>query len=120
MPTKRTPYPTVNLSVLCSEVAHRTGLHKNLIENVVRVIFDVIKQRLYDKCEVKIPGFGLFHLWRRKGMKSYLPYVSKLYIQPRLIPKFRFYSTFKSNLAKVRVDDEETAKTIDDLDYTEE
>ena len=67
-----------------------------------------IKHNLYKQTVVDITKFGSFYLNKSKGELSRLPGQEKVYIPPRLIPKFRYSSIYKKQLAGIKLEERES------------
>lgn len=95
------------------EVAHRNGITINEADDLVRSVFDTIKDALYNKKVVQIAKFGVFFLHRTTGQVKRTPLGDKVFIASSLIPKFRFISNFRTLIKRMGINANQGKETND-------
>ena len=94
----------IGLKEVTREVAHRTGLSMADADEATRAVFNTIKQNLYNQTVVEIYTFGTFSVYQYKGKIAHVPTGDKVYLQPRLFPKFRYSLLFKDQIRRKKID----------------
>ena len=82
-------------------VSDRTGLKRDDAELVIRTVFDVIKQYMYDEYEVRIPNFSIFYLNKLRSRTIRIPgSTQKVFKEPHFTPRARFSVNFKRQVQR--------------------
>lgn len=96
------------LKELIYDVAKRTGMKQKDIGLIVRVTFDVIKQRMWEKRIVRIPVFGILYLGKVKARSYILKSTlygkaagTSLWIRAHWRPRMKFAHTFRQQIKKL-------------------
>ena len=80
----------IGIKEVIREVSHRTGMTMAQSDEATRAVFNTIKTNLYNQTVVDIYTFGTFSVYQFKGKIAHTPLGDKIYVQPRLFPKFRY------------------------------
>ncbi len=87
---------------LAEKVYQKIGFSINTANRIVNEIFDIIKEASRKGEQVKISGFGVFVVRKRKGRVGHNPKTGeKVNISPLKILKFRPANTLKKKVIKM-------------------
>ncbi len=82
-------------------VFEKVGLSKKEAQDIIEIIFDMIKQAFVRAESVKIPGFGTFNVRQKAARRGRNPQTGEeLTIAPRKVLTFKASNQFKAMIEK--------------------
>ena len=82
-------------------VFEKVGLSKKEAQDIIEIIFDMIKQGFVKGESVKIPGFGTFNVRQKAARRGRNPQTGEeLTIAPRKVLTFKASNQFKAMIEK--------------------
>ena len=82
-------------------VFEKVGLSKKEAQDIIEIIFDMIKQAFVRGESVKIPGFGTFNVRQKAARRGRNPQTGEeLTIAPRKVLTFKASNQFKAMIEK--------------------
>ena len=80
-------------------VFEKVGLSKKEAQDIIEIIFDMIKQAFVKGESVKIPGFGTFNVRQKASRRGRNPQTGEeLTIAPRRVLTFKASNQFKTQI----------------------
>lgn len=87
---------------IVNSVFEKIGLPKNETQEIVEIIFDIIKQTLIEGESIKISGFGTFHVKKKGPRIGRNPKTGvEAEITPRRVVTFKASDQVKNIIGKI-------------------
>jgi integration host factor subunit alpha len=87
---------------LVDEIFEKVGLSKKEAQDIVELLFDMMKQTFAEGESIKISGFGTFHVRKKMSRRGRNPKTGEeLEITPRRVITFRVSNQLKAEIEKL-------------------
>lgn len=87
---------------LVDSIFEKVGLSKKEAQDIVEILFDIMKQTFAEGESVKISGFGTFHVRKKMSRRGRNPKTGdELEITPRRVITFKISNQLKDEIEKL-------------------